>query len=60
MNKERIVENINELHDKIKILDELLFSEEEEATSLDLDTQLMYMRLMYDSYISLRPMLKLK
>lgn len=58
MNKEHIILNIKEIYEKMESMDELLFSSEEEATSLDLDLQLMYIRLMYDSYLSLKKYVK--
>ena len=54
MDKERIFLNIKELQEKIKALDERLSDPKEPVSALDLDTQLMYLRLMYDSYLSLR------
>ena len=55
MNKERIFLNIKELQKKINDLDQRLSDPSEPVSALDLDTQLMYLRLMYDSYLSLRP-----
>ncbi len=54
MNKERIFIKIKELQDKMEVLDQRLSNPEEPVSALDLDTQLMYLRLMYDSYLSLR------
>ena len=54
MDKERIFVNIKELQKKIAQLDERLSDSKEPVSALDLDTQLMYLRLMYDSYLSLR------
>ena len=54
MNKENIFVNIRELQKKISILDERLSDPETSVSDLDLDTQLMYLRLMYDRYLSLR------
>ena len=54
MNKERIFVKIKELQDKIRDLDQRLSAPGEAVSALDLDTQLMYLRLMYDCYLSLR------
>ena len=54
MNKERIFVKIKELQDKIRDLDQRLSAPGEAVSALDLDTQLMYLRLLYDSYLSLR------
>ena len=54
MNKERIFIKIKELQDKMEALDQRLSNPEEPVSALDLDTQLMYLRLMYDTYLSLR------
>ncbi|MBO4282956.1 MAG: hypothetical protein J5873_07200, partial [Bacteroidales bacterium] len=55
MNKEQVILNIKELQDKMADIDERLFASDERVSALDLDTQLMYLRLLYDSYLSLRP-----
>ena len=55
MNKEHILLNIKELQEKIKELDERLFQDDGPVSALDLDTQLMHLRLLYDSYLALRP-----
>jgi hypothetical protein len=54
MDKEHIFVNIRELQKKITSLDERLSDPGIPVSALDLDTQLMYLRLMYDSYLSLR------
>ena len=54
MNKENIILKIKALQSKIAELDEKLLSSGEEVSALDLDTQLMYLRMLYDSYLSLR------
>lgn len=55
MNKEHILLNIRELQEKMEALDERLFQDDEPVSALDLDTQLMHLRLLYDTYLSLRP-----
>ena len=55
MNKENILLNIKGLQEKIEALDERLFEDDEAVSALDLDTQLMHLRLLYDAYLSLRP-----
>lgn len=55
MNKEQVILNIKELQEKILEIDERLFDGDGQFSALDLDTQLMYLRRLYDSYLSLRP-----
>lgn len=55
MNKEHILLNIRDLQEKIEALDERLFGDDEAVSALDLDTQLMHLRLLYDTYLSLCP-----
>ena len=55
MNKEHILLNIRELQEKMEALDERLFQDDAPVSALDLDTQLMHLRLLYDSYLALRP-----
>ena len=55
MNKEHILLNIRELQEQMEALDERLFRDDAPVSALDLDTQLMHLRLLYDSYLALRP-----
>jgi len=54
MNIEDIKLKIKEIHNKIKEQEERLFNNENPFSTLDLDTQMMYIRILYDQYLVLQ------